>query len=185
MTQARLRHLPEPKIEETVLAPVQDAPSLKSVRTAFTSRQLRLTGVAPWSLALTVSMSLTSQFRHSHRRLSEGVFLDGKYVQISAEGTNTGLTFSPDSKHVFWIHQYGDRPLRLFVDGKPLADFYAAGNSLSSLPRWLDFEPDATLSFLAQDDNSLKRITITITLSPETSLATMFGGGTPVASRAN
>jgi hypothetical protein len=109
-----------------------------------------------------------------------GVFLDGKYVQISSEGVNTDLTFSPDSKHVFWIHQYGDRPLRLFVDGKPLADFYAAGNSLSSVPRWLDFAPDGRLSFLEQDDNSLKRITIT--LSPETSLATMLGGGTTVAS---
>jgi hypothetical protein len=112
-----------------------------------------------------------------------GVFLDGKYVQISAEGTNTDLTFSPDSKHLFWIHQYGNQPLRLFVDGKPLADFYAAGNSLSSVPRWLDFGPDGTLSFLAQDDNSLKRITIT--LSDQTSLTTMVGGGPAVASRGN
>jgi hypothetical protein len=108
-----------------------------------------------------------------------GVFLDGKYVQISAEGTNTDLTFSPDSKHLFWIHPYGNQLLRLFIDGKPLVDFYAAGNSLSSVPRWMEFGPDGTLSFLAQDDNSLKRITIT--LSPETSLATMLGGGTAVA----
>src|SRR6266478_4426067 len=32
-----------------------------------------------------------------------GVFLDGKYVLISAEGTNTDLSFSPDSKHLFWM----------------------------------------------------------------------------------
>jgi hypothetical protein len=112
-----------------------------------------------------------------------GVFLDGKYVQISADGTNTDLTFSPDSKHLFCIHQYGNQPLRIFVDGKPLADFYAAGNSLSSVPHWWDFGPDGTLSFLAQDDNSLKRITVT--LSPETSLATMLGGGTAVARGSN
>ena len=108
-----------------------------------------------------------------------GVFLDGKYVQVSADGTNTDLTFSPDSKHLFWIHQYGDHPLRVFIDGKPLVDFYAAGNSLSSMPHWWDFGPDGTLSFLAQDDNSLKRITIT--MSEATSLATMLGGGNAVA----
>jgi hypothetical protein len=104
-----------------------------------------------------------------------GVFLDGKYVQISADGGNTDLTFSPDSKHLFWIHQYGDHPLRVFIDGKPLVDFYAAGNSFLSMPHWWDFGPDGKLSFLAQDDNSLKRITIT--LSDTTSVATMLGGG--------
>src|SRR5205814_9182119 len=106
-------------------------------------------------------------------------FLDGKYVQISADGTNAALTFSPDSKHLFWIHQYGDHPLRIFVDGKPLVDFYAAGNSFSSMPHWWDFGQDGTLSFIAQDDNSLKRVTIT--LSDTTSLATMAGGGSAVA----
>jgi len=112
-----------------------------------------------------------------------GVFLDGKYVQISTEGTNTDLTFSPDSKHLFWIHPYGNRPLRLFVDGKPLLDFYAVGNSLSSVAHWWDFGPDGTLSLLAQDDNSLKRITIT--LSEQTSLTTMLGGVTTVATGGN
>ncbi|HKR83891.1 MAG TPA: hypothetical protein VJS37_06915 [Terriglobales bacterium] len=108
-----------------------------------------------------------------------GVFLDNKYVEISADGTNTGLTFSPDSKHLFWIHQYGNHPLRLFVDGKPLADFYSAGSSLSSVPHWWDFGGDGTMSFLVQDDNSLKRVTIT--LSDATSLATMLGDGSAVA----
>jgi hypothetical protein len=110
-----------------------------------------------------------------------GVFLDGKYVQISADGTNTALTFSPDSKHLFCIHQYGDRPHRVFIDGKPLVDFFAAGNSVSSVAGWWDFAPDGTLSFLAQDDNSIKRITIT--LSDQTSLATMLGGGGVVAAK--
>jgi hypothetical protein len=108
-----------------------------------------------------------------------GVFLDSKYLVVSAEGVNTNLTFSPDSKHLFWIHQYGNNPLRLFVDGKPLLDFYAAGNTLSTVPHWWDFGADGSLSLLAQDDNSLKRITIT--LSDATSVATMLGGGSAVA----
>ena len=107
-----------------------------------------------------------------------GIFLDGQYVRVSTEGTCGNLVFSPDSKHLFWVHMYGNNPDRLFIDGKPLADFYAAG-TLGSVPHWLDFAPDGSMSFLAQDDNSLKRITIT--LSDQTSLATMLGGGTAVA----
>jgi WD40 repeat protein len=114
---------------------------------------------------------------------AHGIFLDGKFIPASQDGTNTNLTFSPDSKHLFWIHQYGDRPLRVFIDGKPLVDFFAAGNSIWSVAGWWEFGSDSTLSFLAQDDNSLKRIKIT--LSPETGLATMSGGGTALASTGN
>jgi len=108
-----------------------------------------------------------------------GIFLDGKYVPASSEGTNNHLCFSPDSKHVFWIHAYGNQPYRVFVDGKPLVEFYSTGGNAASVPHWWDFGPDGSLSLLAQDDNSLKRITIT--LSEETSLATMLGSGSAVA----
>src|SRR5205823_12411195 len=56
-----------------------------------------------------------------------GVFLDRKFIPTYSEGTGTDLRFSPDSKHLFWIHRYGDQPYRLFIDGKPLLDFYGAG----------------------------------------------------------
>jgi hypothetical protein len=55
--------------------------------------------------------------------VSNGVFLDGKFIPTTSQGTGTDLRFSPDSKHLFWIHRYGDQPYRLFIDGKPLADF--------------------------------------------------------------
>jgi hypothetical protein len=105
--------------------------------------------------------------------VTRGVFVDGKFIPISSEGSNTHLLFSPDSKHIFWVHQYGDLPLRVFIDGKPLMDFYSPTSVLGSAPHWWDFGPDGTVSFLAQDDNSLKRITITP--SAETSVATMTG----------
>ena len=76
---------------------------------------------------------------------------------------------------------YGDRPNRIFVDGQPLGDFYAAGG-LGMVPHWWDFGPDGTLSFLAQDDNSLKRCTIT--LRAETGIAN-FTGGASVLSGGN
>jgi hypothetical protein len=108
---------------------------------------------------------------------ANGIFLDGKFIPASLEGPNTKLVFSPDSKHLFWIHMYGDQPHRVFIDGKPLVDFYPAGHNLAN---WWDFGPDGTLSFLAQDDNSLKRITIMP--SAETSVANLTGGAT-IASR--
>ena len=111
-----------------------------------------------------------------------GIFLDGKYVRVSTEGTCGNLVFSPDSKHLFWVHMYGNNPDRLFIDGKPLLDFFTAG-TLGTVPHWMDFAPDGTMSFLAQDDTSLKRITITP--SDQTSLATMLGGGVAVASGGN
>ncbi len=105
-----------------------------------------------------------------------GIFLDGRYIPASVDGVNHQLSFSPDSMHLFWIHRYGDQPYRVFIDGKPLLDFYPAGETI---PHWWDFGADGTLSLLAQDDNSIKRITIT--LSDTTSLATMLGGGSAVA----
>jgi hypothetical protein len=107
-----------------------------------------------------------------------GIFLDGKYAPASSQGTNSQLSFSPDSKHLFWIQGYGNQPYRVFIDGKPLLDFYPTG-STPTVPHWWDFGADGTLSLLAQDDNSIKRITIT--LSDTTSLATMLGGGSAVA----
>ncbi len=105
-----------------------------------------------------------------------GIFLDGRYIPASVDGVNHQLSFSPDSMHLFWIHRYGDQPYRVFIDGTPLLDFYPAGETI---PHWWDFGADGTLSLLAQDDNSIKRITIT--LSDTTSLATMLGGGSAVA----
>jgi hypothetical protein len=117
-----------------------------------------------------------AHFSNSPSATARGIFLDGKFIPASLEGTNTKLVFSPDSKHLFWIHAYGNNPYRVFIDGKPLVDFYGANQNLGLIPHWWDFGPDGTLSFLTQDDNSLKRITIT--LSDSTSLATLTGGGT-------
>jgi len=108
-----------------------------------------------------------------------GIFLDGKYLPASPQGTNSQLSSSPDSKHLFWIHGFGNQPYRVLIDGKPLLDFYSTRGNAAAVPHWWDFGPNGILSLLAQDDNSLKRITIT--LSDTTSIATMLGGGSAVA----
>ena len=110
-----------------------------------------------------------------------GIAVDGKFI-ATPHIANAFVRFSPDGKHVFWLSGGGwadpGATFRLLADGKPILTFSPAG-ALSKAPQWWDFNPDGTLSFLAQDDNSLKRITVTP--SPETSIATMLGGSGIVA----
>jgi len=85
------------------------------------------------------------------------------------------LEFTADSKHIAWAQSVPGRAgFRIFVDGKAVAE---ADSAVASTSRegWWDMSPDGSLSVLAQDQNNLKRITITP--SPETNLATMGGGG--------
>ena len=113
---------------------------------------------------------------------AHGIGVDGKFIATPGRG-NESLRFSPDGKHLLWLHlPFGNAPYRLMADGKPIVDFFPA-DSASSNPYWWDFNADGSLSLLAQDDNSLKRITITF--SPETSVATLTGGGTAIATRRN
>ena len=109
-----------------------------------------------------------------------GLFLDGKYISFgAAPGAYTLLTFTPDSKHLLWVRNAvvdGVQGFRIFVDGKPIVvGNYAQGNFFYNTPGSWDLAPDGPLSILAQDDNSLKRISITP--SPETSLETLLASG--------
>jgi hypothetical protein len=111
---------------------------------------------------------------------SRGLFLDGKYIALGQSIVAGHLTFSPDSKHLYWFLQMpGVNDFRVFIDGKAVAELGSASNQgvndLSAVT-WLDVLPDGTLLVLAQDDNSLKRITITP--SDSTSVTTLAGGGT-------
>ncbi len=113
-----------------------------------------------------------------------GLFLDGKYRPINHGLNTTFLTFSPDNKHLVWFQAVPSKnEFRVMVDGKPVAQTEAVATLgiNNNAIKWFDFLPDGTLLVLGQDENSLKRITIT--LSPETSLATMLGGGGTVAAK--
>jgi hypothetical protein len=109
----------------------------------------------------------------------KGAFLDGKVFPMAAapgQGMYTMLSFTPDSKHLIWARNQtvqGDQGFRVFVDGKPVYEgLYAIQGWFSSVPGSWEMAPDGTLSFVTQDDNSLKRVSITP--SPETSLDTLL-----------
>jgi hypothetical protein len=111
---------------------------------------------------------------------TSGMFLDGKYVQGSVAAPYFyRLEFTADSKHLVWAQPVAGRQgLSIVVDGKTVVEADAAMDA-GSRQGWWDMSPDGSLSILAQDDNNLKRITITPSL--ESNLAAMGGGGALVA----
>lgn len=114
-------------------------------------------------------------------QLASGLFLDGKYIPVVANTGMRRLEFTADSKHIVWGQTVpGRNGLRIFVDGKAVAEADMA-MATSSREAWWDMAPDGSLLILAQDNQNLKRITITP--SPETSLAALGGGGAALAKR--
>ena len=112
---------------------------------------------------------------------ASGLFLDGKYIPGQAASYFQKLEFTADSKHVVWAQPApGRKGFRIFVDGKAVTEADEAV-STNSPEAWWDMAPDGTLSILAQDEHNLKRITITP--SPEISVATIGGGSALVAER--
>jgi len=100
-----------------------------------------------------------------------GIFLDGKFILLGPRPF-LNLSFTADSKHVAWTHTLQNQDFRVFIDGKPVVDGSMAG-SADTMHGWWDMTPDGTLLFLSEDDNSLKRITITP--SDATSVASLTG----------
>jgi hypothetical protein len=100
-----------------------------------------------------------------------GVCLDNKYVRTGGPAEN--LTFTPDSNHIFWVRRLGLK-FRLFADGKPVLE----GISIATAgfrKQTLQIDPSGALLILSQDATSFKRFSIIP--SPETSIASLFGGG--------
>jgi WD40 repeat protein len=112
---------------------------------------------------------------------ASGLFLDGKYIPVAANTAMMRLEFTADSKHIVWAQGVPSRTvMRIYVDGKAVAEPEIAIN-FTSPEAWWDMLPDGRLAVLGQDENNLKRITITP--SSETSVAGLGGGGALVAKR--
>ena len=110
-----------------------------------------------------------------------GLFLDGKYIPVAPTPAFYRLEFTADSKHIAWTQPVpGQHAFRIFMDGNAIAEADTAMDP-NSRTGWWDMSPDGSLSILAQDENNLKRITITP--SPETSVAALSGASALVAKR--
>jgi hypothetical protein len=109
--------------------------------------------------------------------------LDNKAVLLGPHDS-VNLTFSADSNHLFWIRNEGRAIYRVYVDGKPVEEgFIAVGSGVGGglgKESW-QLGPDGNLLVLLQDDTSLKRVSITP--SPSTSIATLFGAAPGLAAK--
>jgi WD40 repeat protein len=104
--------------------------------------------------------------------------LDNKAVRVAPVGGFPTLTFSADSNHLFWVRDMGLSNRRVYVDGKPVIEGFLTSPGGVGKESW-QLGPDGNLLVLMQDDASLKRVSITP--SPNTSIATLFGGAPGLA----
>jgi hypothetical protein len=111
-------------------------------------------------------------------RPGSGVFLDGKFIPIGDVSMFDRIAFTPDSKHLMWAEPMrttsGTVVAGIFVDGKLIVQKSTPYGGLDTPAPWWDVSPDGILSFLAQENNSLERITIAP--SPNTSIQTLLSG---------
>lgn len=113
----------------------------------------------------------------SNGALGYGIFLDGKFIYLGTSGISSNLFFTPDSKHLIWAQLVrGVVPgrMRIFVDGKPVAEVGTAVTPGPGPSPWLDISPHGTVRVLTREGNSLERLTITP--SPNTSVQTFLEG---------
>jgi hypothetical protein len=115
--------------------------------------------------------------RISATSTTPGIFLDGKWFPVETGITSgiTSMAFTPDSKHLVWVLETADYHFRAYIDGKPVFETLrpTQGTELNRMA-WWEAEADGTISFLARDETSLKRITVIP--PPESSLDTLLGG---------
>jgi hypothetical protein len=104
--------------------------------------------------------------------------LDDKAVRLGANGYYANLTFSGDSSHLFWSRNKPLGEIRIFADGQPVQDGFPISTAGFQKETW-QIGADGNLLVLVEDGDSLKRISITP--SPDTSLATVVGSGTTQA----
>ncbi len=107
------------------------------------------------------------------------VCLDGKAARVGPPAYYANLAFTGDSNHLVWTKNLPLGEIRIFVDGKPVQDGFPLSVSGFQKETW-QIGPEGNLLVLLQDDKSLNRIAITP--SPQTSLSTLFGGTTTLAS---
>ena len=72
------------------------------------------------------------------------------------------VTFTPDSKHLFWIIEDGNRSVgRVFLDGRPVYEFDERGREPLKAPGGWTVDEQGVLTFFIQTVDGFKRVRIT------------------------
>lgn len=107
----------------------------------------------------------------------QSLCVDGKYVRLGGQGYLTNLTFTSDSSHVLFLSSENGADFRVYADSKPIfGPVFKMQRGIGPLPSAMwQMLPDSTLLLLADAENAMKRFTIT--LSPDSTVATLPGAG--------
>ncbi len=108
----------------------------------------------------------------------QGLCVDGRYVRVGSPNAYGNLLFTSDSNHLIWSRNMGQSVIRVFADGKAVAEGFQPAVSGMTKETW-QTTADGSLLVLLQDETTLKRLTITPSAS--TSIATLAGGTTTLA----
>src|SRR5262249_24680074 len=77
----------------------------------------------------------------------ETLFLDGKATVIGGQSAYKNLSFTADTKHIFWTQLIQNDDFRVYMDGKPVLNSSMAGNATLMGNGWWDMAPDGALMF--------------------------------------
>ncbi|HYA23400.1 MAG TPA: hypothetical protein VEF05_04515 [Terriglobales bacterium] len=104
--------------------------------------------------------------------------VDGKGAHLGRMGDYGNLTFTSDSNHLLWTKKGPQSSFRAFADGQPVLEGFMPGVGFAD-ETWQPTK-DGALTVLIEDQTTMKRVTITPT--PSSNFATLFGGMTTMAS---
>jgi hypothetical protein len=91
-----------------------------------------------------------------------GFMIGGRYISQGNLSRVTLPTFTPDSKHLFWLVEDGNHSLiKIFLDGRSVYEFDAQGNAPLKAPGGWTMDERGTLTFFIQTVEGFKRVRVT------------------------
>jgi hypothetical protein len=106
---------------------------------------------------------------------NQGVAIDGRYV--AAPGWTRFLSFSADGKHVVWLVRGQGSEHQVFLDGIKVLTIPQNLPLENEADIYWGFAPDGSITFVAQDNDGMKRFRI---VPGGTSVETAAAKGTPI-----
>jgi len=100
-------------------------------------------------------------------RTKRGIAVNGTFIPVRTSDVVDRVTFTPDSKHLYWIAREPNAPvLTIYLDGREVSKVDMGGGNmrmalgLTPEHSYWDMGSDGTVTVVAQVGNALKRIRI-------------------------
>jgi hypothetical protein len=91
-----------------------------------------------------------------------GFIIGGKYLSLGNTRRVLLPTFTPDTKHLFWMAEHGEvQMVKVYLDGRVVYEFDDRGREPLKGPGGWVMSDDGTLAFFIQTTDGMKRVRIT------------------------